>query len=457
MKKSALISAVLLCAGLLAGCANEKTDYTDRIPEEYREREVLEVTCFYSASYGGVKNVIEEFNASQEEYYALYLQFGEESAPSSGELMGGEELADVESDYDTLLDSFGRAILGGEVGDVVILPYNMDYAKYADKGIFADLYDCLDAETLDDVFGCVKDSLEYRGKLPVLLSDFRLRTITGKASAVERWNTEECLRLAQTTRVFNAMTRDSLLEILIYDSPEAFLNVENGACDFGETFVEILEFAETLPETVDNLVGSDYTPYVNDEILMHLTPLASFDQYISGQLRFGNEAITLYGYPTADGGKSYVEPVHSLYAISAESEQKDAAAAFLTTVLTTTGERISNGSFPSLKSEFLETMEETKQQYFFFYLNRDLFDVYIEPITAEEFGEPGFVMQLTDEIISELLDIIETADVFRYVPKTLTEIMEEEITAYLAGIRSAEETAALIESRVNLYFSERNE
>lgn len=99
--------------------ARKRKNYADLVPEEYRDREILEVTCFYSASYYGVKDVIEEFNASQDEYYALYIEFGGETVTVSGELVGGETLAEVESGYEIYLDSFDRAIIGGEIGDIL--------------------------------------------------------------------------------------------------------------------------------------------------------------------------------------------------------------------------------------------------------------------------------------------------------------------------------------------------
>ncbi len=457
MKKTiarTLAAALLLSS--FAGCAGRTEPFDPRVPEEYRDREVLEVTCFYTASYYGVKDVIEEFNRAQEEYYALYVQFGEEALPSTGELSGGEQTAPSDTGYTVDFSPFDRAILSGEVGDIVILPTQMDYAKYAEKGVFADLYDTLEPETLDNLFGCVTTAFEYDEALPVIPSDFRLRTLTAKTSAAEHWNTEECLRLAETTRLANIMNTGNLLNILLYNSLGGYVDLENKTCDFGEAFVRVLEFAKhPAGEDLERVLSiAGYPDYRNDTVLVHQTAISSFEGYVTAQLRFGGDAA-FCGYPTPDGGKNQLEADGQLYAIHAKTDHPDAAAAFLETALTTAAERNQNGSFPVLRSEYREVMEERKKLYFYFSQTHDEFEVFPEPIPEEDLSGDFVLTPVTDDLIGEIAHLLDSIDVVPYIPGEIREIVEEEVTAYLAGTSTAEETADRITSRVNLHLNER--
>ncbi len=73
----------------------------------------------------------------------------------------------------------------------------------------------------------------------------------------------------------------------------------------------------------------------------------------------------------------------------------------------------------------------------------------------DEYGEPiVYEPRLTQEEADKLLALIESTDRLAEPDENILAIVREEAAPYFAGQKTAEEAAALIQSRASLYVSE---
>ena len=66
----------------------------------------------------------------------------------------------------------------------------------------------------------------------------------------------------------------------------------------------------------------------------------------------------------------------------------------------------------------------------------------------------GISVSLDEETVNEYLGLIENATVDPAVPAQVDAILGEELSAFFAGARSAEETGRMIGNRVGTYLNE---
>lgn len=154
----------------------------------------------------------------------------------------------------------------------------------------------------------------YGGKLAAIPYSFSLQTIAGKASELGEgmgWTLEEVFAYAAEhpqAKLFQGATKSKILEYCMMCDMERFLDWDSGTVNFdSEVFVELLQSGEVL-------LYSDTLDYF-DEI--QLCP-AIFDQ-----------PVTYVGYPTADGSANVILNCRTLYGISAASQNKEGAWAFI--------------------------------------------------------------------------------------------------------------------------------
>lgn len=390
-----------------------------------------------------------KFNAAQSQYRIVCEEFS--SAYTGSDLM----------------DSFDKAILAGNIGDIVVTQDFDTYRKYGEKGVYADLYTLMNNElSEDDIFGCVRCACEIDGKLYGLPQEFSLDTYAIKQGCIdlETWNLEAFITLSDSLTtgksILLSMTQEDVYNALRDSIIAECIDFENHTCSFdSDIFLHFLEYIASLPQ--ENTAEMDWNEnnYINGKAALFNSNINSYASYYQMKSVFGEEAdADIVGYPSSEGGASKLS-ANAFYSITEESKVKEGAMAFLRYLLSADcviDEMRGMRSIPSLKTTAKAWDDsESKMYYYFYYDNVGRWSANSRPITKEDEGVPGICIQLTQEKIDAVYDFLDHVNVYPYIPSDIVAILDEEMYVFLDTTKTADEIAKIIQSRVSTYLSER--
>jgi len=430
------------------------TRMTEEEMAQISEEEKIEIKITYSEDgTNDIQQAALKFNAAQNVYRAVC-----EAIPYPS----GEELL---NDYD-------RKLLTGELGDVVIMSSNLNYADYAAKGAFVNLYDLMEQDSgyaAEDIFPCVREALESRdGGLYVITQEFSPRILVGKEENLPDglWNLDAMLSLAKSmpegTKLMTGMNRETALRCLLSAGADAFIDDERAECSFeSETFLHLMEYLKSLPESVEWVgLQQNNAPYLNDEILLCETSISCFIEYHILRAGFGFDSeLQIVGYPSAAGGVADIIP-HHLLGISASSEQQAGAWKFVKFMLS--GEAIYDEMkgmnwIPAMKDTLQGWRKNEGQLYYYFAEGTTDYRTSLGPFQDEsKIDYPGRLVTLDDETLAKFTAFVESIHAAPGLPEDIYTIIQEEMSGYFAGAKSAAETAKVIQNRVGTYLSEQS-
>lgn len=339
-------------------------------------------------------------------------------------------------------------IFSGDMPDLLAAE-GLPVEIYAARGLLADIGEYLEkdeelskTEFLQNVF----DAYVIKGKLYYVIPSFEAGTMIGAASVVGNgtsWNFGEAKALLETlpegTALMAEASRETFLEaVMTYCG--GFIDLRTGECDFQtQEFYDMLEYAKTLPEKWNSeSLGEDYwrnydVQFREGRTLLASMRLCSFQDargYVNGL--FGEEA-TCIGFPS-EGGGAYVR-AGEIYAISARSDHPEGAWEFLRYYLTKEYQSGLKTGLPVRKECFLESARQALR----------------ESRPSGEEGAFAFRETMTEEQMDRLMNFILSVDRRCFDNEEIAKIVYEEAGAFFAGDRSAEESARIMQSRVELY------
>ena len=364
------------------------------------------------------------------------------------------------AEWDDLMTAFDLDIISGDIGDVLILPSYIDYSKYAKQGAFLDLYESVDFD-FDSLYTCATEPFETtdgeQSRLYVIPTGFTLQTLFCKTDNLPdgEWNLDTFVELTNSGEVLlGGLTRDKFLSLL-YNGVDSYFDLDTGSCNFdSDSFVRLLEFAASLPEMVE-FNDDDVLPYRNDEILMYEADFMSFPDLLDLKARFGfDESITAVGYPSAGGGSAVLDA--SYYAaISSRTENVEGAWEFIEFMLSSdcilNSSRRGMRSIPSSRDVVRQWADFERGLYYYYAPDSLACRVREEPSADLPEMEGRIEIIVNDEIIAEYESVLDNVRYIDAVPDAVVAILSEEIEAYFAGVRDAEETAELIQGRASRY------
>ncbi len=454
---------------LLASCtAGEKTGETteDKLPTSVTVIDVA-VSCRMQPAF---TEAVKAFNAAHDDvrimvhdYYSKHFQESTPDAPM-------ERLA---------LD-ISTGILQPDV--VIERGFATENAtSYIVKNnLYTDLTPLLD----EDIFSCVRHTFTDDGKMWGITDSFYVNTfIINSATLDENYlvnediPTEEMAEFSENLREKGSWTVDEMLDYIeslpddvmftgfltqtnsmhsnIYPS---FIDTENGTCDFtGETFIRYLEFMKTLPKKVEVKSQFAYADSRSGKIAADRYDMHGIIGYSGMDVFFGGDSIPI-GYPTRGEELAEMGYIYS-YVITSYTETPDSAWEFVKSLLEAVGnENIT--AFPTLKSLYNEQCEYAKGCVF----SHDITGTSgIYPLEDEHLIDlesyDTLKTYFTDDDAKELENFLDTkvgAAQNELIPGQVTDIIAEEISAYLADKSTAEACADRIQSRVSLWLAERN-
>ncbi len=389
-----------------------------------------------------IENAAIKFNNSSDKYYVTIKKYSYDRA-----------------------DQLNLDLTSGNIPDVLFTGSYTPTDAYISKGIFADLYEFIDADgeiKRDDFLPNLLAACETDGKLYRFTDKFSVYTVLGKTSVfgdkqgitVDELNALKA-GMPDGTELFPGFTKRNILEYALQLSGDEFIDYKNGTCDFtSESFIKMLEFANGFINDIDSQTyfddsfwGRYDTMFADGSAMLMVAFLTDYADVYSFERCNFNERVTAVGFPCENRvGNSF--SVDSGFSISAKSKNKEGAWAFVRTLLLPEYQDLGD-KLPARKDS-LEKFAQTAMKH-------DPDRVY-NPVVlmgdmalssgSADIGEPK------QEDIDRFNEIIASANGLMSYNSKIMGIVDEEAATYFGGSKSAQEAAELIQKRVQLYLDE---
>lgn len=356
-----------------------------------------------------------------------------------------------------------------------------------EKKLYADLLPYMekdDALNPDNLFGCVKTALSDhsdssdgdaiwclsgRIQLQSLLST---KEILGKVAGQESWSIGEFLDFAESlpdgVELGEGMCQDYAAAYL-GGSYGMFVDEAAGTCSFdGEDFIRWLGFLSTLPKDWQELQTTSLlarTPWEEQYGLYHQGKVAlkqesflDFGDFLRLEMEFGTKDYQLIGFPAKEGESGTWLRAESAYAVTAWCEHPEAAWEVVKAFCDGSMERWHDG-IPVTRSRFDEIAEEYFTYEFEFYFDGSASWGTMDPDhprTEADLERPGILTHFTEEDADRIRAILDKPAVLLTdsMNEELSAIVNEELSAFAAGISTPEDCARKIQSRASLWLAE---
>lgn len=432
--------------------------YTKVAPEDVVDKEIITLGALYI--WDDVKKDVIDFNKKNPDYRITLIDYDSYC---------------TEEDWDAGLKKFNSDISSGTGPDIILASDLSSLSAYSGKKLFVDLNDYLDKDPdidKDDLFPNVLDACTTNGKLYALSPVFYVNTAAAKKSILNgktSWTIQEMIEfeksLPEGTRLFDVVTRYTVLSRILSTSGTSFINEKEASCNFNSAeFVALLEYVKTLPEDYEGddiiyyekMAAEDeyedyYSKWRTNKVVLYETYLSDIRNYNYMLKGVFGEDISLIGYPSSDGNGSILE-FNRVYAISAKSSNPDAAWEFVRQYFTKEAMDKVDYGFPISMSKFDELGKEAMQRPFYidydgtkveyddeYYFNGEY--IPLSCITAEEVAELKEAIKSVNKSSNSFTDIIT--------------IIEEEAAYFFEGEKSAQDVADIIQSRVSILLKEK--
>lgn len=352
-----------------------------------------------------------------------------------------------------------------------------------DSGLYTDLYPLMEADgdiKKDDILGCIKRTFATDdGGLWAISDEVTVSTLLGTREMLgdrTGWTLSEmidfALSLPEGTQLKYGLSRDAAVyNILGQNGYGMFIDSESNTCDFeNEDFTKYLEYIATLPETYEQATASfGNIEYEERYTLYHSGKIALADEWYYGvsdwvgtEAVFNTSDVVRIGYPTSDGKSSGADVDVSPYIITSFCEYPDEAWDFIKSMIKPeeTEDLYTYDGLPVLKDRFMKECEAEYDSLFEVYFSGGMswgqYNPEYDDLEAE-MSEPGIRKFFTEEDAAEMLrwfDEEAGSPISDVVDDEITAIINEEITGYLGGAKTAADCARIIQSRVSLWLSE---
>ena len=324
----------------------------------------------------------------------------------------------------------------GDLPDIIYFGNDLSVEDMASKGYLVDIGALLDADSSIDrseLMENVLDAAEIDGTLYSLPMSYYVETAMGRKDIVGTSpctvdNVRTWIEQNPTLEAYSGMTREILLRSLIWSNADILFDADAGTCRFDSAeFIQLLEVSNMLPA----VVNTEYTN-LGANTSLFIPNFATTLGTLTGAGYGIGENYTLTGYPGAEDGCTILRPDPEL-GIAVSAANIEACWTFLRYLLS-------------------EEAQEAIAAFDGIPILRDVFDAQITDLY--ELSEQGI---FTEAQIANAASAA-SGDGVLFRPSSmlteLTSIALEEAESYFSGDKSAEETAAMIQSRANLYMSE---
>lgn len=415
-----------------------------------------------------------EFNRQSADYRIVVKDYAEYS--STDITYSGDYVTATQSDDG--LTKLNTEILAGNVPDILITD-SLPVRQYAAKGLLEDLWTYIDNDpslSRDSFVSEVLSANEMDGKLYELPAGFSLVTAAGLDKIVgsyDSWTLDDLndamTKLQPNATVFNVdVTKSAIMTYILYMNADSFVDWETKTAHFdSQEFIDLLNFTNTFPADFD-FTTFDFADYESDatrmlagkQLLTIQSSLYGFDS-VYQQFAQLNDDLRFIGMPSRSGHDGNAFMLSSGLAISSTCKDKDAAWSLIRTLVSGEYQSGDLWCFPILKSAFdASAAAAMEQEYVTDENGNQVLDDNGEPIKVSKGGfsnGDGPMIELyamTQEQYDVVLELIHSTHKIMRYDTSLMDIINAETGSFFAGETSAEETAARIQNRVQLYIAE---
>ncbi len=427
---------------------------TKKLASEVQQKQTITLATLYDGS--NLSEAIVNFNKTNTQYQIKLKSYIDSTAEWT------------ETTYEDGLALMYADLIGDNAPDIIDLTY-VDIPSLVAKGALEDLTPYLEKSTIankNDFVPSVLNAYNFDGVQVAVPASFNIMTLMGKASNVGTepgWTMDEVMALAEKNpdaQLLQYVTQEQALQICMQYSNNSFIDYETGTCKFNTPeFIKVLEFAKEFPEEYDYNDDRSFPAMIQSgQVLLADVYLYDVQEYQMYSLMFEAE-VTAIGYPTSDGTPGVFISGQDICGISANSEYKDGAWAFVESTLAKKEDTYS-WMFPSRKDEldalFAEAMEPEYQRD----ANGEI--MYDEEGNALQYPKTTWgyddweaeIYAASQEEVNEIKAMIEMARPVSGADQTIFNIICEEAASYFKGQKSAQDVANIIQSRVEVYVSE---
>lgn len=442
-----------------------------RVPDEQLQEEIiLKLGCTYIDYY--VNKAIIEYNKKNTGVRITVVDY----SPYNNQ----------ENEWTGAVTQLNNDIIIGKMPDMLLLNNELPVDSYFQKGIFADLNQFIDdpeigldrTKYLSNIF----EATTADGKMNSIIISYNVNTMMAKSKFVgteSGWTFDEMMNCINTLpegmQAFFGYSRAQIIDLFFNNSMNSFVDWETGETKFEtDGFIKFIEYLKTCPEKGywDEYYGDDYVydeelemqmnqnyelRYYNDTALFSFAYLSNLSSYVYALNSFASREVTAVGYPTDDGTSNGAVIVPNIeIAISNSTAAKKQAWEVIKSFMNSEFIKDVTWEFSS-NIESLEKMAETAlDDYYYYEITDDDLEWYREMNYSDDYIQymKESNQKLDQEIIDMTLDIVKNVKTVQRNDSALVDIINEELSGFFAGSKTAEETAKVIAGRARIYISE---
>lgn len=425
---------------------------TKKSRSEVPEKIVLTYGTLYVPYF--VKTDVVAFNKQSDKYRIEIKEYGE-----------------GDKDYETMMNLWSADLSSGEGPDIIDMYYcPVGLKELVDMGVVEDLYPYLDKDgelNREDYIENAMKAYELDGKLYAIMRCFGISTVIGKTSDVgsgATWTLDDVFALmdgkGSGVELFEYTTKYNALQMMMQTNEDLFVDEESGECNFeDEEFIKILEFANRFPNEVeyDPNGPSQMEKIRSGELLLLKESVTSVQQYQLYEYKFG-EPVNLIGYPTTKTSGTMIEPNGTTAAMNVNSKNKEGVWEFFRFLLEEERQenlQSANAGFPVMRSALEKQFEKDMQAEYYEDVDGEKKEKPKGTWTSGSKGEVTVdVYAATKEQTDKMWEMIEMAE-NHHIDSQMLEIIMDEAQSFFDGQKSAQEVAALIQNRMQIYINEK--
>lgn len=423
-------------------------------PEDIPDREVILLGGLTVNE--GIKKRVIQYNRESEQYRVVLKEYG------SVEDLNLEILSCRMPDI-----LMAEGLPGGDT---------VPMESYLAKGLIADVRELIaeDPElSRTDFLENVFDAYSVDGRLPYVVPSFTLSVMTARSPLTgegEDWSLERAVEaldgMAGDAQLLDGLDRSTFMEKVLEYRGRDFMDLKTGKCTFDSPeFIEVMQFAYTLPEerryAFESGEGEYELQYLKGRTLLKELHIWSFGQNVDERLFYqlngylGGE-YAFVGFPggsreNAGNGANALICGENLMALSAVSENRQGAWDFARYYLSEEYQKNLESSLPVNRQIFEAwAKEETLRPYT---VDEDGKKEEYD-LTLYRDGKAVAVPPLDQGQLEEVIALVESASATPFEDAHVIHIIEEEMGGYFSGQKTVEDTAAVIQSRVQIYVQE---
>ena len=416
-------------------------------PRDYRQEEPTVLTLGGIHVSVNIRQMVTRFNRENQDYQIEIYEFGDGV------------------DWNAGLLRFQVEMIAGRGPDII---YNAGM-RDLNANFMVDLNPFIDADIeIDraDFFPNLLRALETQDGVMPFISGVSIETMVALEDTATQlypltFETllERLYEVDAPHMLGSLMLRDTFLLNSILYSDNTFIDWESSQANFdNDAFIQLLNIAKTLPDEFEwvNMGEEVRRLHMREQLLYNFR----FNSLLSSQMLFGilGEEITIVGMPTPTGGQNVITLWEGL-GINAASPHSEAAWSFIRNSLLpgSVGEPRYLLGLPLRIDEFdAEIIELMTPNLFWEETNPETGAVEGEERPAQVYvGIWIYVYALREDEAALIREIVESADMVLRHSETIAMIVSEDTQAFFDGARAAEDTARIIQNRVQTYLNER--